>query len=383
MKKLLLNMLVLAVATIVGVSQAFAADYSDLQKSHWAYKYINELTKEKVLYGYPDGTFRPDELATRAEFATMVVKSLHQEDYPIKETIDFSDVPKDYWAWGMIQRGVTFDMIKGVKDSKFRPEDSVTRAEAITVAINALTTENISMEKAKEVLNAIYTDAAVTQEWFIITAGKAQILGLITKIPGAEKLLNGEKPATRADLAVLLFKMREEAKLNPNAKLREAMRPKKADGYILESATLEGYIATIPAGTKIPVQLNSKVSSQVSKSGDAVVAKMNQNIVSKENYVIFAKGCEVSANVLDVKKAYYIFRNGKLSVNTKTITTLKPQTAQFVGLFADDKVTRNFWQKLVRWVIKGQKVKFNEGDIAYIELLKPLKVDLTNGWIME
>ena len=61
-------------------------------------------------------------------------------------------------------------------------------------------------------------------------------------------------------------------------------------------------------------------------------------------------------------------------------TTENDQTAPFIGL-AQIKKDRNWWMKFVRWAFKGEKLEvYTDGD-AYMKLLEPLRVDLTNGWI--
>ena len=148
-------------------------------------------------------------------------------------------------------------------------------------------TETISTEKAKEVLERMYIDANTIPEWFLIPAGKAEILGMIVVAPTAQKAtLEANRPATRAEVATILFKMMEQAKLNPNAKLAEAMRKKTGDGFVIEDATVQGSIGTIPAGTIVPITLNSYISSQSSEGGAMYTARVPQNYVTKDKYKI-------------------------------------------------------------------------------------------------
>ena len=76
MRKLLLSILSLLTVSLLG-SAVMA--YPDVPSNHWAAKQINELSEQGVVVGYPDGTFKPDELVTRAEFASMAIKALGQE----------------------------------------------------------------------------------------------------------------------------------------------------------------------------------------------------------------------------------------------------------------------------------------------------------------
>ncbi len=218
MKNLLKAFMAITIA-IIGTVPAFA--FPDVSDTYWAAPQIKLLSEQGVIVGYPDGTFKPDADVTRAEFAAMAIRALGQQHTKVAQPINFSDIDENHWAYEDIQKALYFDLILSDKEGElFRPEDSVSRAESMSVAVNALTTETISTEKAKEVLEKMYIDANTIPEWFVIPAGKAEILGMIVVAPSAKKAaLEAERPATRAEVAAILFKMMEQAKLNPNAKV--------------------------------------------------------------------------------------------------------------------------------------------------------------------
>ena len=166
-------------------AQAF---YTDMDQNHWAYQSIKFLTEVGVVVGYPDGTYKPDIPVTRAEFASMAIKALGQEDANVTQDIHFSDVKPDFWAYNIIKKAVYFDLIPDAKDSDFRPYDSVTRAEAITIAVNALTTSQISEQRAQDIIAKSYEDYTQMPAWFLISAAKAQLLDLVVVMPGNEGL---------------------------------------------------------------------------------------------------------------------------------------------------------------------------------------------------
>src|SRR5699024_5109927 len=100
--------------------------------------------------------------------------------------------------------------------------------------------------KAKEVLSK-YADAASVPESFLIPAGKSEILNMLVVMPTDGKAsLEPTRPATRAEVSVILYKMMEQAKLNPNAKLAEAMRNKTGEGFVVDNASVQGNVGTIP-----------------------------------------------------------------------------------------------------------------------------------------
>ena len=381
MKNLLKALLSVAVIAI-GVMPALA--FPDVSKDYWAASQINLLSEQGVIVGYPDGTFKPDANVTRAEFAAMAIRALGQQHTKIAQPITYADVDENYWAYQDIQKAVYFDLISNSKENDlFRPEDSVSRAESLSVAVNALTTETISPDKAKEVIERRYIDANTIPEWFLIPAGKAEILGMIVVAPSAKKAaLEADRPATRAEVAAILFKMMEQAKLNPNAKLAEAMRKKTGEGFVIDDATVQGSVGTIPAGTVVPVRLKTYISSQTSEGGAMYTAAVPQNYVTKDKYILVREGAGLSGQLLDVRAGKYFVRNGVLVLKNALITTDNDQTTAFNAI-GEIKKDRNWWMKFVRWAFKGEKLEVPAEGTANMKLLQPLKIDLTNGWIYE
>ena len=381
MKNLLKALLSVAVIAI-GVMPALA--FPDVSKDYWAASQINLLSEQGVIVGYPDGTFKPDANVTRAEFAAMAIRALGQQHTKIAQPLTYADVDENYWAYQDIQKAVYFDLISNSKENDlFRPEDSVSRAESLSVAVNALTTETISPDKAKEVIERRYIDANTIPEWFLIPAGKAEILGMIVVAPSAKKAaLEADRPATRAEVAAILFKMMEQAKLNPNAKLAEAMRKKTGEGFVIDDATVQGSVGTIPAGTVVPVRLKTYISSQTSEGGAMYTAAVPQNYVTKDKYILVREGAGLSGQLLDVRPGKYFVRNGVLVLKNALITTDNDQTTAFNAI-GEIKKDRNWWMKFVRWAFKGEKLEVPAEGTANMKLLQPLKIDLTNGWIYE
>lgn len=382
MKKLLITF-VLGMAVLMSATKAFCEAYTDLTPSHWAYNKIIELTKEEVLAGYPDGTFKPDEKVTRAEFATMVINGLYQQNAKLEETIDFSDLPKNHWAYKTVQRAVRFDLIKGTPEGKFYPNEWVTRAHTISVAVNALSTRDITEEKAREFLKFAYADYKTIPDWVIVNAGKAEILGMNVKVPGSENLFSAEKPATRAEAAVAVYNMVQQARLNPNEKLAAAMRPPKGEGIIINSAVYENGFITIPAGTLLPVVMIDKVSSQTSKVGELFLARVPQNYLTRDKYIIIFENSPIAGQVLDVKIGRYFWRNGKLTLETRTIKTANLGQEAYMHGLVDTTIKRGFWARIARAIFKGAKINLKDGQVVDVELLKPLKINAANGKIVQ
>ena len=380
--KNVLKLLLSALITLNIVIPVFA--YPDVDSTHWAAKQIEELTEKGVIVGYPDGTFQPDENVSRAEFASMAIKALGQEHTTVAQPVTFTDIDTSFWAYDAIQKALYFDLISCPPQGEpFRPEDTVTRAESISVAVNALTTEQISDLKAREVLSKKFADTNEVPQWFLIPAGKAEILNMLVTIPSEDKArIEADKPATRAEVTAILYNMMEQAKLNPNAKLAEAMRKKTGEGYVVENAFVQGSVGTIPAGAIVPIKLTKYVSSQSSQSGEMYIASAPQNYITKDKYILVSAGSNLKGQLLDVRSGKWFVRNGVLVLDNALLTTNNDQTVGFQGVTEITK-QRNWFMKIVRATLKGEKLNVTPDEVIYMKVLKPIKVDLTNGWVIE
>jgi len=367
---------------IIPVSAQQAKIFPDVAANYWAASQIKELSESGVIVGYPDGTFKPDANVSRAEFASMAIRALGQEHTTVAQPVNFTDITPSFWAYDMIQRALYFELISCPKEGNtFRPYDPVSHAEAVSVIVNALTTENISTEKAKEVLLK-YKDLSTTPDWYLIPAGKAAILDMLVNIPNQPLMLNANTPATRAEVAAMLKNMMEQAKLNPNKKLAEAMRKKTGEGFVIPEAFVQGSIGTIPAGSIVPVQVGSALSTQTSKVSEIYMGKAPQNYVTKDKYILIYKDADMQGHLLDVRPGKLFIRNGVLVLQNDTVTTQNDQRVAFnaVGQVCKKK---NWFIAFLRKVFKGEKLKVLPQGTVYVKLLQPLKVDLSNGWIIE
>lgn len=101
--------------------------FSDVQSGDWYNNAISTCVKAGILTGYPDGTFRPKQAITRAEFAT-IAASFASEEVPAGGM--FKDI-EGHWAEKSIERAAAAGWIKG-SNGNFRPNDQIIRAEVIT-----------------------------------------------------------------------------------------------------------------------------------------------------------------------------------------------------------------------------------------------------------
>lgn len=102
-------------------------NYSDVTATQWFSPHIGYLANKKQIAGYLDGSYKPYQVITRAEAATLLGRAL-QYDGTQTNTI-FKDVSIDSFASGYIQQAVEANIITGYDDGTFKPDKTVSRAE--------------------------------------------------------------------------------------------------------------------------------------------------------------------------------------------------------------------------------------------------------------
>ncbi|QIB27704.1 S-layer homology domain-containing protein [Caloranaerobacter azorensis] len=138
MKKIL--SLVLVLSLVLGTfSFALAATPSDVEGTKYE-DAVARLTALGVLNGYPDGTFRPNNSITRAEFTAAVIRTLNLKAAAdaAKGATQFTDVPADHWASGYINIASKLGYVNGMGDGTFAPNAPVTYEQAVTLIMRAL-----------------------------------------------------------------------------------------------------------------------------------------------------------------------------------------------------------------------------------------------------
>ncbi len=100
---------------------------------HWALEKINKLVVMGCISGYHDGTFKPDNTITRAEFATVLVKAFELENKGGKVFADTAG----HWSGAYIGAAAANGVVKGYDDDTFAPEDLITREQMAVMIVKA------------------------------------------------------------------------------------------------------------------------------------------------------------------------------------------------------------------------------------------------------
>lgn len=130
-----------AVAIVASSASAFAVTFPDVDESASYANAVETVSALGVVVGDDNGLFNPDANVTRAEFTTMVVRALGEEAAATAATTSsFTDAANTsvHWAAGYISQGVSDGWINGYGDGTFKPDNTVTYAEAVKMLVSAI-----------------------------------------------------------------------------------------------------------------------------------------------------------------------------------------------------------------------------------------------------
>lgn len=142
--------------------------YSDVAYGKWYNNPISTMSALGIITGYPDGTFKPNKPITRAEFAAIAARF---DETQSGKSATFSDVI-GHWAAREIGIAYYNDWIKGYPDGTFKPDQNITRAEAMTLINRVLERKPESPADLLTNMNK-WTDNMDTSKWYYLDVQEA------------------------------------------------------------------------------------------------------------------------------------------------------------------------------------------------------------------
>lgn len=163
-------------------------------KDHFALNYIQHLHDAGIVNGRPDGTFGPNDSVSRAEFMTMMVKALKLEG-PADNPKGYKDINK-HWAKNTLLIAAKNNLISGYPDKTLRPDSSITLAEVSAVISRAFT--------FKTSKNAVY-DKIKPGQWYTPYLKKMLDCGILSIEDNLYKYqFNEEAKLSRGNCAMMI-----------------------------------------------------------------------------------------------------------------------------------------------------------------------------------
>lgn len=283
----------------VPAGAAAVTKFSDVSDSYTATA-VETLRLMGVLDGYGDGTFRPDTVLNRAQFCKMAVYAMDGSgELGRYSTVTiFPDVKPSHWASAYINMAARKGIISGFADGKFKPGQTVTAGQAVTILMRGLG----------------YKDEDMGGVWPQSYMAEAQTNGLL-KSTGITSAYAGLTRAQAAKLFLNLF----EAKHGKSETLLFNYNVGKDEVYL---TAVDGGKGTMTAGGKTYTMAHPVASTSLIGSKGKVVLNgaggealtflpiTGSNGVSNAAVIIGANGSVAGLDSLAGSTSYNIYKNG-------------------------------------------------------------------------
>lgn len=181
----------------------FKKTFTDLPDKHWAARTVVELSAKHIVSGVNDKQFAPGKNVTRAEFVTMLVNALQLK---ASKPSGFTDVAETSWYADEVAAAVEHGIVKGVNATSFAPNKSITREEMAVMIVNAMKL----LEKEMTVADPIeeFADIQLASEWAKDSIEMAAKAGII-KGKGSNEF-DPKALATRVEAAQMIYNLIKE-----------------------------------------------------------------------------------------------------------------------------------------------------------------------------
>ncbi len=181
--------------------------------SHWAKAFVNDAGSRLIVSGVGANVFAPDQVMTRAEFASVMVKALGlmRSD---AGTGKFEDVLADDWFYDGVGIAAEYKLVFGYPDGNYNPNKAISRQEAMTMTARAMKVTrkiNISItEQQMTQVPAKFSDAAKVVFWAREGVALCIMEGIVL---GNKGKINPDNNITRAEATTIVMRMLEKAGL--------------------------------------------------------------------------------------------------------------------------------------------------------------------------
>lgn len=335
MKKIL--SIIISLGILISLCPVADASYSDVEQSDDYAVSALRLQDLGIICGYEDGTFRPDNTITRAEFTKIVVCMMDKEKEAKSASgfTGFFDVDIASWHTHYIRYAVSRDILAGYADGSFRPDNTITVAEAVTILLRTLG----------------YNEDEVGYFWPQNYMSAASSLGLTSGMD-----LSSDTPVTRKTAAVLVDRAlfaKPSASLSADTYLETVGYNVLKDSLILGNNAESGSVTVLSGNLK-----QNNASSYLKKSQLSVSAGdvYNYAVIDKNGYLTAVKEYISGETIASVSGSV-----NKITGNTIEYTTAKGLKSSFD---ADDSFTVYYGTD--KMTLAGAKTRMTSGtDITF------------------
>ena len=308
MKKTIIIFTVILLIFSFSAGYASQKNFTDVKETDWYYNTLVSIVEKGIIDGYPDGTFKPQNNITKAEFTKVIIAALETEIVGGNSFVDTDE----HWAKDIINTAVENQIIDRLEyGDNFNPNKNITRVEMAKMIVRALKLDEEAKKRQGEVTSFL-DDLAITNAdkgYVIIAAENEVIKGY------QDRTFKPDGEATRAEAAQMLVNMlkvmddREKKPEDVVERVNETLKNRDVDTKLLK-----GYKSV--AVNKAPQTYEELIENQNSLEAHSYTGgkKSDWNMVDISQFVSNTNYDELAGSFVGVVKME--LPNTKMEVST-------------------------------------------------------------------
>lgn len=350
-------------------------EFSDIV-GHWSEQEIEKWIEAGLTNGYTDGTFRPNNFVTRAEFIALVNRAINT---PYTGEFSFSDVSVDDWYYNYVNKAFATKYITEDGSGFFRPNESITRQE-VALIISKL----LNIEKPTENMFEKYDDYKKLDESIEAAMNICITQGIITGY--SDNTIRLQSNITRAEAIIVLERLLGKQIRQSGTYDFENEEISSSLSIIVEDVTIENVTIKDNLYLGEGIGEGDITLNNVVVEGNTIVKGGGENTITIENsnlqkvFVFKANGkIRILSNNSTEARLLKLLSSGLISggkIQDLEVATLEPgQTIQLEGDYENVNIKTQAVVTIDDTSDIGNLNIASSADGAEVKLIKGAKID--------
>lgn len=319
-----------------GSSAVQAKQLADITAEHWAAQEILTVINGGVMGITQEGYFNPDEVMTRADFNTTLLRLLGHRDNSNEDVNMFTDVSEDFWAYGDILKSQRLGLIYGYGDNTFRPLNNISKSEVESIVSHI--TEDV--EDIDTSVLDVFTDKDDIPEWAVDRYAKAVGMGVYVNYPDQDVLLPN-KLLTRAECAVILYKLRDAL----NSVKKEFVAEETVMGIDhlnvspdakTNEVKITNFRKIVLAGNVLKIRFAEEFASKRYVDGETIKFITQEDIVTEEGRMLVPANSQFLGKVSSLIPQKAFNKNAKVGIEINQLILPNGEQIDFTAKTVED-----------------------------------------------
>ena len=312
MRKLLVGLFAAGVVALSTTVPTFAANISDVSSDYWAVTEINNVVDNNVM-SLSGGKFNPEGTVSRVEFVQALLRVLTNENLDVKISNIFSDVKKGDSFYNDVLRSQQLGLVYGYPDGTFKPHKLMSRAETQSVVSHITRDMDPDTSVLKNFVDADAIPAWATHAYaktlnygIYVNYPNPSELRPSDVLSRAEAAVILYRLRQKAGLIKSQFVGAELEKVIGTEHLNAVKNAPNDEVVITNRRNI------IKEGNAMYVAFDEKFRSELAQEGEALTFVANEDLVTEEGTTLFPAGTKFYGNVISITDPKWFNKNARV-----------------------------------------------------------------------